>query len=175
MKSFAIAIVVSLAAASADAQALGYYGAPPPGVPPYPGGRTVVVYPQPYNGIWNRYQARAAQRYYANEVYGYGVSNPYPPAYAYGGYGCDGPAMGYGFGGRVYRSRRDWDDYREELEDRREEYRDWVEDQREALEDREEDAEEEREERIRDYREYRKQYQERQQEAWDNWRERFKN
>lgn len=55
--------------------------------------------------------------------------------------------------GPVFRDRDDWEDYREELEERREDYEDWLEDRQEEYEERMEELRERREERLERWRE----------------------
>lgn len=165
----ALAALATLAASpNADAQMWRTITSPSQSVP-Y-SSPTVVMYPQSRMPYWGYRGGAPGYAAYRGGMY---AGNPFPPAYAYGGYGFGGPA-GLADGMSVYRPR-DWDFYREEMEQEREDYEDWVEDQQELVEDRTEEADEEREDRVRNYREYRDRYREQQREAWEEWREkRFK-
>jgi hypothetical protein len=129
---------LGFAASTAEAQPRVYYS----GYDDYAPRRAVRVYRRPR---FEFYYAPAPTRYYSN----YRGYARYPRSLPYYGHRYN---YGPRYRDRVYYDRDDWDDYREDLEDRREDYEDWVEDRREDYEDRMDDRRERREERIEDWR-----------------------
>lgn len=150
MRLLTIALLLALTsmcfAQSAEAKRRGYYYGPRRAVVVTP--RRAYVTPRPRVEFYYS----PAPRYYSG-YRGYGGYGSYPRSYAPRSYsyGYRGPV----YGGRTYRDHDDWDEYYDDLEDRREDYEDWLEDQREDYEDRMEDLRERRE------------------EAWEDWRDRW--
>ncbi len=123
-----LAALATLAASpNADAQMWRTVTAPNQ-IAPY-SSPTVVMYPQRRMPNWRNRGGAPGYAAYRGGMY---ASNPFPPAYAYGGYGFGGPAALAS--GAAIDHPRDWDSYREQMEQQREDYKDWVENQEDQAE-----------------------------------------